>query len=506
MQKDDQIGKLLNKPAPQIRLYIEDQLEKIRRLATIGVALSAEKNLERLLEMILEEARSFTNADGGTLYIVSDDELELRFAVVQSSTLNIRMGGTNGEITWSPVSLRNPDGSPNYQNVSAYVALSGKVINIPDGYDADGFNFEGTRSFDAKTGYRSKSMLVVPMRNHENDIIGVLQLLNALDTVNGEIVSFSAESQQMAESLASQAAVALTNNRLIHGLEDLLESFMRSIAVVIDEKSPYTGGHVRRVVGLTMDITHKINEVSEGPYAATYFNEDAMREIKMAAWLHDVGKVTTPEYIIDKATKLETVFDRIELLKIRFELLKRDHEFRLVKQDATQVNSDEFIKKLKDDLDFLVKINYGSGYMSEEMVKRVRDIAGTQLVIDGEQRSILTDDEISNLSVKSGTLTEDERGLVNNHSSVTYKILSQLPFPKKLKNVPEYAASHHERLDGSGYPLGLKGVVVGEGDTYEQALADVKSAIRFHIKTFGRDVLRGQPAVLDAFVAEAAVS
>jgi HD-GYP domain-containing protein (c-di-GMP phosphodiesterase class II) len=455
--RDDRITHLLNKSAPEIRAFIEGQLEKVRRLATIGVALSAEKNLGRLLEMIVEEARTLTDADGGTLYTLSDDESMLRFAVVQSSTLKIRMGGTGEDITWSPVPLKNPDGSPNHSNVSAYVALSGAVVNIPDVYDAEGHSFDGTRIFDATTGYRSKSMLVVPMKNHENDIIGVLQILNARDAATGEVIPFSTEGQEMIESLASQAAVALTNNRLIQDLENLLESFVRSIAMAIDEKSPYTGGHVRRVADLTIEIAGKINGASEGPYARVSFDEDEMRELRIAAWLHDVGKVTTAEHVVDKATKLETIWDRIELLKTRFEVLERDRKIELMKGASYQIEDDGLLNRLREDLDLLIQANKGSEDMSDEIVEKVKKAAAWRWVQQGESKPALTDDEILNLSVKSGTLTEDERSAIQNHATATLKILSQLPFPKKLKHVPDYAGAHHEKLDGSGYPLGLKG-------------------------------------------------
>ena len=467
LSDEDQITELLTKPASYIREFIEDQLEKTRKLTMIGVALSAEKNINRLLDMIVEEARHFTNAEGGTLYIMSDSGKELRFAVIQSSPLNIHMGGTSGEITWAPVLLLSADGTPNYANVSAYAALSGDVVNIPDVYDAEGFNFEGTRKFDKTNGYRSKSMLVVPMRNHENDIIGVLQLLNARDELTGDIVSFSNENQTMTESLASQAAVALTNNQLIQGLENLLESIVKSIAAAIDEKSPYTGGHVKRVAELTMAIARMINMTDEGFYANTHFNEDQMKELRIAAWLHDVGKVTTPEYIVDKATKLETIYDRMDLLKTRFEILKRDYEIEYLKKKDSQglnrknddisQNRREFVEKLEEDLSFIANANDGSKFMTDEMIKKIGEIANRHLTIDGELKSVLTDNEIRNLCIRNGTLTEDERNIINNHARVTHKMLTELPFPKKLQHVAYYAATHHERPDGSGYPLGLKG-------------------------------------------------
>jgi HD-GYP domain-containing protein (c-di-GMP phosphodiesterase class II) len=463
---NEQINRMLNCLVSEVKVFTEHQLDHIRRLTQIGVALSAEKNLDRLFEMIVEEARKFTNANGGTLYIMSDDETALHFAIVQNDSLNIRMGGTGGKITWPPVMLRNDDGTQNYANVSAYAAISGEVVNIPDVYNAEGFNFEGTRRFDSQTRYRSRSMLVVPMRNHENDIIGVLQLLNAQEPSTNEVITFSHESEKMTESLASQAAVALSNNRLIQGLENLLESFITSIATAIDEKSPYTGGHVRRVAELTMTIAEKINNVREGPLADVSFSEDKLRELRTAAWLHDVGKITTPEYIIDKATKLETICDKLNLLKARFEIIKRDREIerlekRLADQKSCQVECDiegqsAFPEVLKDDLDFLVSANMGGEFMADEKIARLKAIAETRWNLEGESQPLILDDEFYNLSIRKGTLNNEERNIINNHAVVTHKILSKLPFPKKLRHVAQFAAAHHEKLDGTGYPLGLK--------------------------------------------------
>ena len=450
--------------------FIDDQLRQMKRLIRIGTALSAERNIGRLLEMILEEARKFTNADGGTLYVMSDDEKELRFAIIQNDTLHVRMGGTGGDITWSPVPLKDKDHTPNHGNVSAHVALTGNTVNIPDVYDAEGFNFKGTRTFDAQTGYRSKSMLVVPMKNHENDIIGVLQLLNACDRTTGDVVSFSTESQEMTESLASQAAVALSNNRLIHDLENLMESFTRTIAAAIDEKSPYTGGHVRRVAELTMEIARKINTTREGPLGEVHFSDDELKELHIAAWLHDVGKITIPEYVIDKATKLETIFDRFELLRLRFELCRLQTEIRRLKGNSSPGVGEEMgtpspaagqeirggmDKSLSDELRFLQEVNGGGERMSDAMMDQVRSIAAREWEWDGKQTALLSDAEVENLNIRQGTLSTGEREIIKGHATITYKMLSQLPFPKKLRNVPEYAASHHETLDGRGYPRGL---------------------------------------------------
>jgi HD-GYP domain-containing protein (c-di-GMP phosphodiesterase class II) len=464
---NDQINQLLSNLVSEVKGFTEKQLDQIKRLNQIGSALSAERYLERLLEMIVDEARKFTNADGGTLYIMSDEETELQFAIIQNTSLNVRMGGTGGKITWPPVVLNGADGSPNHANVSAYAAITGTVVNISDVYNAEGFNFEGTRKFDSETGYRSQSMLVIPMRNHENDIIGVLQLLNAQNPLTNEVIPFSLENQKMTESLASQAAVAISNNRLIHDLENLLESFIKTIATAIDEKSPYTGGHVRRVSELTITIAEKINEAKEGPYAGIYFDEDKMKELRISAWLHDVGKITTPEYIIDKAKKLETIYDRIEILKARFEILKRDYIIEAMKEENIQKvgnNSEESIGKydnyyeeLEADYQFIVDINAGSKFMDDEMINRLKSIASRQWKSDGSIKKLLSEDELYNLLIPQGTLTAEEKDIIKNHATVTHKMLSQLPFPKKLKNVSYYASAHHEKIDGAGYPLGLKG-------------------------------------------------
>ncbi|MFH1350518.1 MAG: HD domain-containing phosphohydrolase [Pseudomonadota bacterium] len=465
--ENDQIDRLLNRVVNEVRDFTQAQVDQIRTLNQIGLALSAEKNIDRLLEMIVEEARKLVNADGGTLYIMNDAGSELSFAIVQNETLDIRMGGTSGEITWYPVRLVNPDGAPNHANVSAYAALTGEVVNIPDVYEVEGFNFEGTRKFDTKTGYRSKSMLVVPMRNHENRIIGVLQLINAKDILSDEVILFSVETQRMTESLASQAAVALTNNRLIRDLENLFDAFIKTIATAIDEKSHYTAGHIGRVAELTMTIAKKINEAEEGPFADVYLNDTQMRELSMAAWLHDVGKVATPEYVVDKATKLETICDRIDNVKTRFEVLKRDAEVEYIKKvndgGGGQSNPGdaqreylERIRELEEDFHFLTRANVGTEFMADEQIERLKAIAKREWVVDGKKEPIIKDSELDNLNIRRGTLTEGERNIIQNHAAITYKMLCQLPFPKSLENVPDFASAHHERLDGSGYPLGLK--------------------------------------------------
>ncbi len=437
--------------------------DHIKRLTEIGVALSAEKNINRLMEMIISEARAFTNADGGTLYIMSDDESELLFTIIQNDSINVRMGGTHGRITWPSVKMKNDDGSLNHSNVSSHAAITGQAVNIEDVYSAKGFNFSGTKEFDRVNGYRSKSMMVVPMRNHENEIIGVLQLINALDPKTGEVISFSRKSKEMTLSLASQAAVALTNNQLIHDLESLLESFIKAIASAVDEKSPYTGGHIRRVAQLTMAIAHKINEVKSGPFADSYFSVDELKELRMAAWLHDIGKITTPEHIVDKSKKLETVYDRINEIKSRIEIIKKDYlmKSKAAVKSKAQGKADvksiqKKIKALDEERRFLEKLNTGTEYIDNKDIAKIKKIAKRKWKLNGRIMTLLTKDEIYNLSVPFGTLNKKEEKIITNHAAITKKILSKLPFPKKMRHIAQYASEHHEKLDGSGYPSGLK--------------------------------------------------
>jgi HD-GYP domain-containing protein (c-di-GMP phosphodiesterase class II) len=442
----------------------DDLVQRLDQLNTIGASLSAERDINRLLEAILTAAKTITRADGGTLYRVTEDK-SLRFEIVRTSSLKYYLGGTTGNpVPFYPIQLYK-DGRPNQTMVAAQAALTGRTINIADAYTAEGFDFSGTRAFDAKTGYRSKSFLTVPMRNHEGETIGVLQLINALDPRDGEIVAFSASDQRLAESLASQAAVALANRMLINQLESLFESFISLINGAIDEKSPYTGGHCQRVPVLTMMLAEAVNETREGPLAAFHMTDKDRYELKIAGLLHDCGKVTTPVHVVDKATKLETIFDRIQLIDTRFEVLKRDLEIESLKRRASlgrmEAAEDEArlrdeLRRLDEDRKFLHACNIGGERMRDEDIERVRRIARLRWRdVAGHEADFLTEDEVKNLTIRAGTLTDDERKIINHHIVATIRMLEALPWPKHLTNVPEYAGGHHERMDGKGYPKGL---------------------------------------------------
>src|SRR4051812_15156148 len=442
-------------PAGVAPTAADDLVQRLDQLNAIGASLSAERDINRLLEAILTAAKTITRADGGTLYRVTEEK-SLRFEIVRTSSLKYYLGGSTGNpVPFYPIQLYK-DGKPNQTMVAAQAALTGTTINIADAYTAEGFDFTGTRAFDAKTGYRSKSFLTVPMRDHDGETIGVLQLINAMDPLSGEIVAFSASDQRLAESLASQAAVALANRMPINQLESLFESFISLINGAIDEKSPYTGGHCQRVPVLTMMLAEAVNETTDGPLAQFHMTDKDRYELKIAGLLHDCGKVTTPVHVVDKATKLETIYDRVHLIDTRFEVLKRDVEIQWLRREIDDRTKRDRLRELDDARKFLHACNVGSERMKDDDVEHVKRIARYRWVdLSGHDAEFLTADEVKNLTIRAGTLTDDERKIINHHIVATNKMLEALPWPKHLTKVPEYAGGHHERMDGKGYPKGL---------------------------------------------------
>lgn len=512
----------------------DDLWNRLKELNSIGIALSREKETTRLLETILVAAKNITTADGGTIYLMEGEGSEriLKFEIIRTDSLHIAMGGTtSSSIPFYPVKLTCEDGSPNNSMVVAYAALHDCTVNIEDAYSAEGFDFSGTKNFDTKNGYRSQSFLTVPMKNHENEIIGVLQLINAQHKQQKSITSFTDADQNLVESLASQAAIALTNQQLIKQLENLFESFIKLINTAIDDKSPYTGKHCERVPVLTMMLAEAVNRTTTGPLKDFHMTDLDRQELKIAGLLHDCGKVSTPVHVVDKATKLQTIFDKIHMIDTRFEILKRDAEIEFLnaKLEAhTNIGSQtiaeleqkfqERISKMNEERKFLRECNIGSESMSPESQERVRQI-GTQYTwrnIAGEQAPFLTEDEINNLCIKAGTLTSEERKIINHHIVVTIKMLEALPWPKNLRNVPEYAGGHHERMDGKGYPRGLtrkqmsiQARVMGIADVFEALTSadrpyKIGKTLSESLHILGKFRLNGHldPDLFDVFVRE----
>ena len=399
-------------PLPQssimLQLHPEQIAQRLDQLTELSVELGRGAaagmlhggDITPLLERIVLVAKDMTGADGGTLYRPSADGHSLEFHISINDSLGLRQGASAGVAVGVPgVALWLEDGAPNLASVAAYAAHRRVSVNIDDVYQSGDFNFSGMRAFDGHYGYRSTSFLTVPMSDHEGELIGVLQLINAQDRATGAVQAFSATDQRFIEALAAQAAVALTNQLLLRQLEQLLESLVNLINIGIDEKSPYTGRHCQFVPELTMLLADAAHATQTGPLADFRLSENERKQLWLAGLLHDCGKITTPVHVVDKATKLETIFDRIALIDTRYEVLLRDAE--------------------DDDVDFLDA------------------------------------DETENLTIRAGTLTAAERAIVNNHISVSIRMLEALPWPKHLQKVPEYAGGHHERMDGKGYPRGL---------------------------------------------------
>ncbi len=492
--------------------------DDVRRLIELGIAMSAERNHNKLMEMILLAAKDITRADGGTLYLADDKSGGLAFAIMRNDSLGIALGGTTGEaIPFPPVPLREADGSPNHKNVSAYAANTASTINIADAYDAVNFDFSGTKAFDAKTGYRSQSFLTVPLINHAGDVVGVLQLINARDA-EGRVVPFSDTVTPLIEAMSGQAAVALDNALLLAAQKNLFTALIGVIGGAIDAKSPYTGGHCRRVPVLTTLLAQAAVAAESGPFADFRLSDDEWYELEVAGGLHDCGKVTTPEYVVDKATKLETIYNRIHEIRTRFEVAKRDAEIaylqgRLDGGDETALRAarDAALAGLDADFAFVAECNQGGEFMSPDKVERLQAIGARRwrrtldnrlglsweeaqrlpaeapplpveepLLADRPEhlvphdKPVLAPDnpwgftvrppqwkfnlgELYNLAVGRGTLTAEDRYHISDHIMQTIIMLEALPFPKTLRRVPEWAGGHHEKMDGTGYPKSLRG-------------------------------------------------
>lgn len=489
--------------------------EKLNRLVELGIAMSAERDTDKVMEMVLMGAKELSNADGGTLYKIEDGAL--KFKIVHSTSLEIHMGGVTGvEPDLRPVALFNEAGEENHHNVVSHTVHRGMSVNIEDAYNNDLFDFSGTKVFDEMNGYRSKSFLTVPLKPRGGDAIGALQIINAQDE-SGNIIPFSDEIQSFVEALSAQAATILYNHDLLDAQERLMDSMIQLIAGAIDAKSPYTGGHCARVPELAIMLAREACKKQDGIYADFNFEtEEQWREFSIGAWLHDCGKVITPEYVVDKATKLETIYNRIHEIRTRFEVLLRDAEIEYYKERASgedinvaQGRFDKRKVKLIDDFAFVAECNIGGEFMSDDKLERLKSIAeetwvrhfDIQLGLSHEEaqrfqnvaaapaverlledkayhiiprlsdvtaqyehlnfkvpvpQDLYNRGELYNLSIGRGTLTPEEHFKIKEHIMQTIAMLEALPFPAHLQRVPEYAGTHHETMIGTGYPRKLE--------------------------------------------------
>lgn len=471
-----------------------DVAARIERLNRIGVSLSAENDTRRVLQMVLDGTRELTGADGATLYLLEADGRHLRFDMMVTESLGVAAGAPGQPPVPDnipPVALYDERGEPDRHTVVGCAALDRATLHVEDAYSDSRFDFSGTRAFDQRTGYRSRSLLAVPMLDHAGRLMGVLQVLNRLSGA-GKPEPFDATDISLAESLASQGAVSLSQRRLADEQRELFESLVRLIAYGIDEKSPETGAHCRRVPVATMLIAEYASRSQWPEFADFQMTDQDLYELEMAAWLHDCGKITTPVHVEQKATRLQTVWDRIELIEARMEILLRDARIRALAAKAgedpqTAGEDDPEVRQLREWLrsqrDFLQRCNRGGEGGDPGVSERLREIAGAQWQdMDGSGQALISEDELYSLDIGRGTLNPEERKIIQDHIVTTIKMLEQLPFPDHLKRIPEYAGGHHEWVNGKGYPnqltrsqMSIPARIMAVADVFEALTAPERS-------------------------------
>lgn len=445
-------------------LYL--QQAACEHLLNISVQLNIEENTDLLMEKILLAAVEVSNSDANSIYLVTAEK-ELEFRTIYNKSLQLHLGGSSGTTINFPSIPLFIDKKTNRSAIVAHAAITGEVINIDDVYAMLPFDFSAARKMDDKTGYRTKSMLTFPLKDHTGDIISIIQLINAREGT--EIVSFSKPVEQHILSFAALGAITLTNRAIISDMEQLFEAFAKTIANAIDVKSARTGDHCKRVTELTLMFADAVSDYQEWPLASFKLSPGDRHQLTIAGWLHDCGKMVTPDHVMEKSRELETIFDRIHYITARLEIVKRDIDlkFQVGMISALKAGTDIRVeqldrervlaqKQLKLDTAFLQKINVGGEFLTDAQASNIQAIAARyQIVIENKPQTLLSDDELMNLSIKRGILNKDERNIVKQHMDVTLDILVALPFPKHLANVAEFALGHYETMDGKGYPRGF---------------------------------------------------
>ena len=478
--------------------------QELRRVASdlgtlnrIGVALSAERSTDALLDLILAKIRDITCCDAGSLYTVQENAeggKQLVFRLTQSDSHAVPF-----RQFILPIDTRS---------VAGYAAATGQILNIKDAYRIRNACFRHNRDFDRKYSYHTKSMLVVPMKNHKGEVIGVLQLINAkkhraakltsLQAVQDEVIPFSKRSQDLGTSLASQAGVALENNLLYRDIQNLFEGFVKASATAIELRDPTTLGHSRRVAKLTVGLAGAVDRIDRGPYKDVHFTPQDIQELLYASILHDFGKIAVREEVLVKPKKLHA--KQMELIQKRFLYVKKALELegtdkklqfalRHGTQDyeafASQVD-EEYHEELKNLESFLENIHQANepGLCAEKTPEKLGEIAdGNFPGFSGPSEPLLSADELGLLCTSEGTLDEQERKEIEAHVEHGFRFLSQIPWTKELRRIPKIVRAHHERLDGSGYPYHIKDEAIPLQSKI-MAIADMYDALTAHDRPY----------------------
>ena len=454
----------------QLDTALARKSQDLHELNNIGVALSAQRDINKLLELILAKSRAITASDAGTLYLVKRGKEQgggdrLGFELAQNDSV--------------PVSFEQFTVPLDESSIAGYVALSGQIVNLADAYQlAPGTPFTISRSWDERSGYRTKSVLVVPMRDHQGTVIGVVQLINKKrDTkavlrpvalVDEAVVPFTSVDEELVSSLASQAAVAFENTRLIQDIRHLFDSFVRASVTAIESRDPTTSGHSARVATLTVGLAEKVDAISAGPFREVSFTRDQLQEINYASLLHDFGKVGVREKVLIKGKKLYV--GELLLLRQRFAYIKRTLEAEHLRAKLEQVSAgqaspellgqmDRAYEKSQEEIDQILGMILQANeptILEEESFRALMDLPNrTYTDGEGNRQPFLSPNELSALSIRKGSLSEKERREIESHVSHTFRFLSEIPWTGEFRRVPEIAYAHHEKMDGTGYPRKL---------------------------------------------------
>lgn len=442
-------------PKKSIIKHDKKLLDKFKEIITLGIRISRESQNQAILTDVLLAAIDILNVEGGSMYTFS--EHQAMFHIFCNRKLNKNINDVNELYKiFGSIALYDARGNPNAQNVIAYSLLNDDLVVINDVKKTKRFNLKGIYEFDRKFNYKTHSLLTVPLKNHKNEMIGGFQLVNRLDDETGELCNFSLEDQTLMRLFASFLAIIMTQNSLIEAEKHLFNSFLQLLAKIVDHKSQYTSRHCTYVPIISGLIAHAVKDAKEGHYKNTHLTDEDIYEIQVASWLHDCGKLSIPDYILDKSVKLEKLTDRIVMIDLRYEIIRRDilHNSRL-----SQDERDEQLRQLKEEVEYLHSLNQSQITEVKVDKQRLQEIAQTYRFHDGDGNdfSLISPQDIEHLQIERGTLTEEEKEIVRSHVRRTKEMLMTLPFPEHLAKVPMIASAHHEQMDGSGYHLGLKG-------------------------------------------------
>lgn len=415
--------------------------EEIKKILNVGVRLSSERDLNRLLEHILSSVMELAHCDAGTLYLLDGDVL--RFRIMRNDTLNTYSGGDGVLPNLPPVPM-----TP--ENVCARAVLEGRTIHVADVTESPDYDFSGSARYDAMTGYRTCSMLAVPMRNRAGEQLGVLQLINAMDE-RGNVRPFPEEMALVLESVASQAAITIQNVRYIEEIQELFRSFVRVMSSAIDERSPYNGSHTRHMAAYGEKFLDYLN--AQAVDGEPPFPPQRREELLMSVWLHDIGKLVIPLEVMDKPARL--LPEQHSAFLHRIETIRLLGEIDALSGGGTDPTA---LAQETDRAEALVESVNTAGFVPDEKLDALKELSRrTYRDRDGQERPWLTADEFAMLSIRKGTLSDGERDTMQSHVVMTDKLLSQIRFSPELSHVRGWAASHHEFLNGSGYPKHLSG-------------------------------------------------